>query len=192
MPRKAAKFIITERQQDILQEMTVSRATPQGLAARAEMILRAFERERNTVIAEHLGYERHAVGIWRRRWKEGFEKLIHAECLGRPGELRKMIETVLSDEPRPGRRCQFDPDQVALIIAVACEPPAKSGRPVSHWTARELAEEVIKRGIVPSISARQVGRFLKDSGPPTPPKPLLAECEREGHAGVHWPRACRM
>lgn len=173
MPRKA-KLIITERQQEILRDMTVSRSCPQGLALRAEMILLAFERQQNAAIAERVGYERHAVGMWRRRWKAGFEKLIHAECVGRPGDLRRMIEQVLSDEQRPGRPCKFDADQVAMIITVACEPPEKSGRPVSQWTSPELADEVIKRGIVPLISARHVGRFLKDGGASTASKSLLA------------------
>jgi putative transposase len=184
MPRKATRLIITERQQEILRDMTVSRSCPQGLAVRAEMILLAFERQRNGMIASRLDYERHAVGIWRRRWKAGFEKLIHAECVGRPGELRRTIEQVLSDNQRPGRPCKFDADHVAMIIAVACEPPEKSQRPVTHWTASELADEVIKRGIVPSISARQVGRFLKDGGTSAPPQSLLAQFEREGHAGI--------
>lgn len=173
MARKP-KLIISERQQEILRDMTVSRSCPQGLALRAEMILLAFERQQNAAIAERVGYERHAVGMWRRRWKAGFEKLIHAECVGRPGDLRRMIEQVLSDEQRPGRPCKFAADQVAMIITVACEPPEKSGRPVSQWTSPELADEVIKRGIVPSISARHVGRFLKDGGASTASKSLLA------------------
>lgn len=174
MPRKATKLVITERQQEILRDMTVSRSCPQGLVDRAEMILLAFDRERNAAIAERVGYERHAIGLWRRRWKAGFEKLIHAECLGRPGELRRTIEEVLSDEQRPGRPCKFDADQVAMIITVACEPPEKSGRPVTHWTAPELADEVKKRGIVPSISARHVGRFLKGGRASAASQPLLA------------------
>ena len=174
MPRKSTKLVITERQQEILREMTVSRVCPQGLARRAEMILRAFERERNAAIAEVLGYERHAIGIWRRRWKASFEKLIDAECVGRPGELRRTIEAVLSDKARSGRRSRFEPDQVAMILAVACEPPEKSGRPLSHWTQPEWADEVVKRGIVPAISARHLGRFLKGGGPSAASQPLWA------------------
>jgi putative transposase len=64
---------------------------------------------------------------------------------------------------------------VTQIIAVACEPPEKCGRPVTHWTPRELADEVKKRSIVPSISVRQVGRFLKGGRTPTASKPVLAE-----------------
>jgi len=50
---------------------------------------------------------------------------------------------------------------VAQIISLACEKPEDSGLPVSHWTPPELAREAAKRGIVESISPRQVDRFLK-------------------------------
>ena len=46
---------------------------------------------------------------------------------------------------------------------MACEPPEKSGRPITHWTAHELADEVVKRGIVASISTTQVGRYLREA-----------------------------
>jgi hypothetical protein len=46
-------------------------------------------------------------------------------------------------------------------VAIACEDPQASGYPISHWTAKEIAAEAVKRGIVESISVRQVGRFLK-------------------------------
>ena len=65
---------------------------------------------------------------------------------------------------------------VSAILAVACEPPENSGRPVTHWTPRELADEVIKRGIVASISPRQVGRFLKWGRVAAASQPLLAQC----------------
>ena len=66
-----------------------------------------------------------------------------------------------SDLPRSGSPGKFTAEQVTQILAVACEDPEASGRPVTHWTPRELADEVAKRGIVESISPRQVGRFLK-------------------------------
>lgn len=175
MPGKAAKVVISERQQELLLEMTTSRRCPTGLAQRAAMILGAFDGQANEQIAERLGCERHAVGLWRRRWQNNFAKLIDAECVGRPGELRRLIEeTVLADAPRRGRPSRFTAEQIALMIAVACEPPAKSGRPISHWTQPELADEVVKREIVPAISARHLGRFLKEGGLTTASKPLLA------------------
>jgi transposase len=86
-----------------------------------------------------------------------------------------MIEQVLSDAPRPGAPVKFTAEQVTEIVAVACEDPENSGRPVTHWTPRELADEVIKRDIVASISPRQVGRFLKSGGTQTSSEPILAE-----------------
>jgi putative transposase len=161
MPGKAAKVVITERQQEILRQMVRSRSCPQGLAQRAQIILLAFDRLQNGSIAEQLGCERHGVGIWRRRWADAFETLVRIECLEGLSVLETAIEDVLSDNPRSGCPGTFAPDQIARIIAVACEPPEDSGRPVTHWTPTELAEEVVARRIVPSISARHVGRLLK-------------------------------
>jgi transposase len=77
--------------------------------------------------------------------------------------LRRAIETVLGDEPRPGAPAKFTPEQVTQILAVACEPPEKSGRPITHWTAHELTDEVVRRGIVTSISPSQVSRYLREA-----------------------------
>jgi transposase len=72
-----------------------------------------------------------------------------------------MIEAVLTDTPRSGTPATFTAEQSVQMVAVACEPPAESGRPIRHWTPREVADEVRKRGIVETISTRSVGRFLK-------------------------------
>lgn len=176
MPGKAAKVIFTERQQEVLRAMTRQSTCAQGLAQRARMILLAFDGWSNEDIADLLDCERHAVGIWRRRWPKAFERLVLVECCESAGALREAIEEVLSDAPRSGAPCTFTAEQVTQILAVACEPPEDSGRPVTHWTAAELADEVIKRGIVESISARHVGRFLKYSGTSATSPPLLAEC----------------
>ena len=170
-----ARVIITERQRDLLAEMTASRMSSQGLALRAAIVLRAFGRERNDAIATRLGCERHTVGTWRRRWAAHFDRLVHAECLGKPGELRRAVEAALGDAPRTGRRCRITPEQVAMILAVACEPPEKSGVPRSHWTHASLADEVRTRGILADISARHVGRLLKGGGPPAAPQRVLAQ-----------------
>jgi putative transposase len=175
MPGMAAKVVITERQQEVLRSMIFSRSCAKGLAHRAEIILLAFEGYKNEVIATKLNCERHGIGIWRRRWQKYFHRLTVIECIEKPYALREAIEEVLSDLPRAGCGGKFTAEQIAQILAVACEPPDKSGRPVTHWTSRELTDEVIKRGIVATISVRQVGRFLKDGGTPTAQKSLLAQ-----------------
>ena len=155
MPGMAAKVVITERQQRELQTMAFSRSCPQGLAHRAEIILLAFDGFTNEEIAAKLRCERHGVGIWRKRWQKAFSRLTVVECVEKPPALREAIGRVLGDLPRAGCGGKFTAEQ----IAVACEPPEKSGRPVTHWTPRELAEEAVQRGIATSISVRQVGRF---------------------------------
>jgi putative transposase len=175
MPGRARKLIITERQQATLQTMARSRTGAQALAQRARMILLAFEGLSNEEIAEQVGCERHAVGPWRHRWANYFDRLIHVECCEKPSALAHAIAKLLSDLPRSGCPGKFTAEQVAQILAVACEDPEKSARPVTHWTPRELADEVIKRKIVESISARQVGRFLKSGRPEAASQPLLAQ-----------------
>ena len=81
----------------------------------------------------------------------------------------------VADAPRPGCPATFGPAQIIGIVAVACEPPSKSGRPISHWTARELADEAAKRQLVKRISPRTVGRFLKRGRAAAAPKPLLVQ-----------------
>ena len=84
----------------------------------------------------------------------------------------------------PGSALQIRCGSSGTIIATACEPPEKSGRPVTHWTSRELADEVIKRGIVATISVRHVGRFLKDGGTSTAQESLLAQRQSERRGGL--------
>src|SRR3712207_3220645 len=68
----------------------------------------------------------------------------------------------------------FTAEQIVQIINLACTPPADAGRPVDAWTPRELADEAVKRQIVPTISPTSVGRFLKTGRSATASQPLLA------------------
>jgi hypothetical protein len=59
-------------------------------------------------------------------------------------------------------RGRFPPAQVAEIKALACELPAESGRPLSRWSAAEIAHEAVERGIVCSVSGTTVWRYLAE------------------------------
>jgi putative transposase len=175
MPGRARKLIVTERQQTILQTIARSSTCPQAVAQRARMILLAFDGLCNEYIAGQVGCERHAVGPWRRRWADAFPRLVLVECCEKPSALPRAMTELLSDRPRSGSPGKFTAEQVTQILAVACEDPEASGRPVTHWTPRELAEEVVERKIVESISARQVGRFLKSGRAEAASEPVLAQ-----------------
>jgi len=173
MPGSAASVLITERQRRVLEDLARSRTAPLHLAQRAPIILRAFEKADNRDIAEELGLNRNSVGMWRRRWAEAWGRLNVIECTGTAADLRRAIETVLGDQPRPGCPGKFTPEQITQILALACEPPSSSGRPITHWTGRELADAARERGIVESISAAQVNRYLREG-------------ERRPHRSRYW------
>jgi transposase len=163
MPGKAAKVTVTERQHEILLTLRNATTAASHLRQRAAVILLAFDGLRNEEIADRIGLGRCQVGRWRRRWARAWSALIDRECRESKADLRRAIEALLSDASRPGAPGKFTPEQVTQILAVACEPPEKSGRPITHWTAYELADEVVKRGIVASISTTQVGRYLRQA-----------------------------
>lgn len=163
MPGKAAKITITERQHDILCTLRDAVTAPAHLRQRASIILLAFDGGRNDAIAARIGLGQRPVGLWRRRWATAWDRLTELECCETKAALRRAIEAVLTDQPRPGAPGKFTPEQVTQILAVACEPPEKSGRPITSWTAHELADEVVKRGLVASISTTQVGRYLREA-----------------------------
>jgi transposase len=163
MPGKAAKVTVTERQHAILLTLRNATTAPSHLRQRAAVILLAFEGLRNDEIADRIGLGRSQVGRWRRRWARAWSGLIDRECRETKADLRRGIEAVLSDAARPGAPGKFTAEQVTQILALACEPPEQSGRPITHWTAHELADEVVKRGIVASISTTQVGRYLREA-----------------------------
>src|SRR5436305_1157147 len=100
MPGRAAKIIITERQQEVLQTMTRSSTCPQAVAQRARMILLGFDGLDNEDIADRIGCERHGVGIWRRRWaEEGTHTVSVDEMTG-----IQALERIAATKPmRPGQ-----------------------------------------------------------------------------------------
>lgn len=164
MAGSAAKVVITERQQEVLRKMSTATTLAKRLVQRATIILLAFAGMANQDIAGRVGLERHQIGIWRRRWQQTFNDLVRIECTeDSPAKLRHAIEAVLTDEPRPGCPGKFTAEQITLLFALACEPPEKSGLPITHWTGAELAAEAVKRGIVDSISVSQVNRLLREA-----------------------------
>ena len=62
----------------------------------------------------------------------------------------------------PGGRGRFPPAQIAEVKALACELPAESGRPISRWSATEVAAQAVQRGIVCEVSGTTVWRWLSE------------------------------
>src|SRR5262245_48061377 len=152
---------LSEAERHALHTLIRAHKTPQHLSFRAHVILLLAEGLTAPDVARRLGTTRTTVRRWRHHW------------LKRPGCA---VPARLQDAPRPGAPATFSAEQWCQIIALACEPLEVSGRPISHWTPRELADEARQRGIVETISARHVGCFLKSGRPQAAQKSLLAEC----------------
>ncbi len=142
---------LTPAEQQGLDALVRRHTAPQQVATRARIILLAAEGLNNSQIARHLGLAVDTVRLWRQRWL-AFQGVALADL---------SIEERLTDAPRPGRPADITAEQVCQIVALACEAPSVSGRPISQWSQREIADEIIRRGIVPTISPRHAGRLVK-------------------------------
>ena len=184
---KPPPIVLTPTEHVVLRRLVRQQTGAQRLVRRARIILEAASGANNEQIAKLLGVDRGTVRTWRMRWLEALPRLKAAEK--RAGDddddervvLAGLVEEVLVDKARSGKPATFGPEQICQIVALACEDPRHSGRPVTHWSTPELADEAVKRGIVKSISPRSVGRFLGRGGSQAASDTLLdAQRARQG------------
>lgn len=149
-PQPAVIELSEEERQDL--EMLPRRhSSPQQLVLRARIVLAAAEGRNHSEIARELGVSLDTVRLWRQRYLS-----LQAISLD-----DMSVQERLEDAPRPGRKARISSEQVCQIMALACEKPSESERPISQWSGSELADEIMRRGIVERISARHALRLLK-------------------------------
>ena len=129
----------------------------------------------NKTISQDLGLCEETVGFWRKRWVDNTAEL--EKFKDKPKQLWEAVSQVLADKPRSGSPGIFTAEQICQLLAVACETPPEH---LSHWTQPELARTIIGRGIVESISASSVGRFLKSREFKTPSNQILVKPQSRG------------
>ena len=140
---------LSELERTELKRLVRGHTTAQQVALRARIILEADAGKNNSQIARELDVSVETVRAWRKRWL-AFQSIALADL---------SVQERLSDVPRPGRRSQITAEQTCQVMALACEQPKE--RPISQWTGREIADEVMRRGIIPQISPRHAARLLK-------------------------------
>ena len=166
-------LILGAQEKAELERLTRRHSAPQRLVQRAHIILLAGENQTVPVIAATL----HLCANTVRKW---IERYTHPTC---PTENSPTQPTAalpppsalgrLADAPRSGRPDTFTAEQFCTLIALACEKPEDHGRPITHWTARELKDQAVQQGLVPSISVRHLNR-------------LLAAVDLQPHRSRYW------
>jgi putative transposase len=142
---------LSEEVRQALEKLAARHTTGQQKAQRVRIILKAAEGKNHAQIADELKLSVDMATLWRRRW-------LALESIS-VGDLS--VEERLEDLPRPGAPARISADQVCRIEQMACQAPEHAGRPISQWTARELADEMMGQGLVESISPRHAARLLK-------------------------------
>jgi len=150
---KAQVVMLSEVERQGLEKLVKWHQVGQQIALRARIVLAAARGEKNQEIAQTYKISSETVRLWRNRWVKLQD--ISLDDLG--------IEDRLADAPRSGAPGRITADQRCRIEALACEKPEESDRPITHWTAREIADELMERKIVEHISPRHAARLLKRS-----------------------------
>lgn len=152
MPIPKAQVVnLSDAERQGLEKLIKRHQVGQQIALRARIILAAADEQTNTEIAQASNVTLDTVRLWRNRWVKLQD--ISLDDLS--------LEDRLQDAPRPGAPAKITADQRCRIEALACETPEESDRPITHWTAREIADELKKRKIVDNISPRHAARLLK-------------------------------
>jgi transposase len=135
------KIVLTEEQRQLLLARARRCSGEHRDVLRARIVLAAADGVANAAIARNLAVGVDSVRKWRRRFSgHGLDGL--------------------RDLPRSGRPRTFAAAVVAEVKALACELPADSGTPLAKWSCPDLAAEAANRGIVASVSASTVRRWL--------------------------------
>jgi putative transposase len=152
MPGPKAQIVnLSDAEQHGLEKLVKRHQVGQQIAVRAKIVLAAARGLTNQEIARTYHVTLDTARLWRNRWVKLQD--IPLDDLG--------FEDRLQDAPRPGAPARITADQRCQIEALACEKPETSERPITHWTAREIADELKKRKIVTTISPRHAARLLK-------------------------------
>lgn len=142
---------LTDAERHDLDLLVRRHTTAQQIALRARIVLAAAQGANNCQIAQQLAVSRDTVRLWRDRW-----------LTLQPVSLDDLpLAERLTDAPRSGKPRRITAEQQCQIIALACQPAVEAQRPISQWSAREIADELTQRGIVTAISARHAARLLK-------------------------------
>ena len=128
---------VSREDREWLEALVRSGKTPQRVALRAHLILRAAEGPSNHALAKELGISRPTVLLWRQRY------------------IQAGVAGLLKDAPRPGRKKRIGPAKVEAIVTATLQttPPD-----ATHWSVRTLAK---RQRVSPATVHRRANRSCR-------------------------------
>ncbi len=155
-------LILSCQERDLLTKLANSQASEHRLVLRASIILEAASGSSSRQIARELNLHHKTVARWRSRYLERRQDAPQAGVI-----------LWLSDGKRTGRKPDFAPEFWVDVLKIATMDPNELGRPITHWTSQEIADEIVLGGSTGSIHRATVSRFLK-------------ECQLKPHRVHEW------
>jgi len=162
-PLRHTPLVLSAQEKAELERLSRRQAAPRRAVERARIILLATQNMTLPAIAATLQVCANTVRKWIRRYTR---QPLGTPTTENPAPQPSAVApppaklSRLADAPRSGRPDTFTAEQICALIALACEKPEDHGRPITHWTARELKDQAIQAGILSHISVRQVNRLL--------------------------------
>jgi transposase len=136
-------IVVSDADRATLEERARAYTLPHADVVRAKIVVLAADGVSNAVIAERVDVHVDVVSRWRKRFhEEGLAGLV--------------------DRPRSGRPRSFPAEVVAEVKAMACQPPSDRAVPLSRWSSAELAAQAAVEGLVGSVAASTVRRWLAE------------------------------
>ena len=150
---RQTKLVLSPEDRQKLQQFRSAGVHHAREVNRAHILLALDQRIAEATIQTLLGVGRTA--IWRTR---------SAYC-------EKGLEYALHDAPRSGAPCDYQTDQEAKVVALACSQPPSGAK---RWTIRLLTQAARQEPEMPRISRESVRRFLKKTSASPGAKPCGA------------------
>ena len=139
----AKKYIVKLSKQDkkVLRDIVKKGMNIASVRCRAHILLKSGKGMIDKVIAEHLDCHEDSVRDTRKRFCDSG------------------LDDALYGYHRSGRPREITDEQRLKTVAIACTEAPENH---SHWSLQLLAKEVVKQGIVPSISHEGVRIILQE------------------------------
>jgi len=118
MPRSAAALVVSEDQQNQIEQWLAAMGTPQQVALRCRVVLAAGRGESEAAIASALEINRKTVRLWRERYAEEGLKGLWEIAAGR------------------GRKATYGPERVKAVLDATLQSKPKGQ---THWSCRLMA-----------------------------------------------------